>query len=119
MGGGPPPPELPYVLPLSTTLANLSLQNASGSQASIATVSVNSGSDEPRAIIHQTANVPRPTASPSALDLPNPITSNRGVSRPSAADALAYLEMVRTCFHQEPDVYDHFMDIMEDFKSKS
>lgn len=34
------------------------------------------------------------------------------------SDALSYLDAVRQQFHDRPDVYNHFLDIMKDFKSQ-
>jgi paired amphipathic helix protein Sin3a len=33
-------------------------------------------------------------------------------------DALSYLDAVKVQFHDKPDVYNHFLDIMKDFKSQ-
>lgn len=32
-------------------------------------------------------------------------------------DALSYLDQVKVKFQNQPDVYNHFLDIMKDFKS--
>lgn len=32
-------------------------------------------------------------------------------------DALSYLDQVKVQFQSQPDVYNHFLDIMKDFKS--
>ena len=32
-------------------------------------------------------------------------------------DALSYLDQVKVQFQTQPDVYNHFLDIMKDFKS--
>ncbi len=34
-------------------------------------------------------------------------------------DALSYLDQVKVQFHEQPDVYNKFLDIMKDFKSQS
>jgi paired amphipathic helix protein Sin3a len=34
-------------------------------------------------------------------------------------DALTYLDQVKVQFHDQPDVYNRFLDIMKDFKSQS
>ncbi|KAI0066497.1 hypothetical protein BV25DRAFT_1868189 [Artomyces pyxidatus] len=40
-------------------------------------------------------------------------------SRPlNVTDALSYLDAVKVQFHDRPDVYNHFLDIMKDFKSQ-
>lgn len=33
-------------------------------------------------------------------------------------DALSYLDQVKVKFQSQPDVYNHFLDIMKDFKSQ-
>jgi paired amphipathic helix protein Sin3a len=33
-------------------------------------------------------------------------------------DALSYLDQVKVQFQNQPDVYNHFLDIMKDFKSQ-
>jgi hypothetical protein len=33
-------------------------------------------------------------------------------------DALSYLDAVKVQFYDKPDVYNHFLDIMKDFKSQ-
>jgi paired amphipathic helix protein Sin3a len=34
-------------------------------------------------------------------------------------DALSYLDQVKVQFHEQPDVYNRFLDIMKDFKSQT
>ncbi len=34
-------------------------------------------------------------------------------------DALSYLDQVKVQFHEQPDVYNKFLDIMKDFKSQT
>lgn len=36
----------------------------------------------------------------------------------NVADALTYLDSVKVQFQDRPDVYNHFLDIMKDFKSQ-
>jgi paired amphipathic helix protein Sin3a len=36
----------------------------------------------------------------------------------NVADALTYLDQVKQQFNDQPDVYNHFLDIMKDFKSQ-
>jgi paired amphipathic helix protein Sin3a len=36
-----------------------------------------------------------------------------------AQDALSYLDQVKVQFHEQPDVYNRFLDIMKDFKSQT
>lgn len=41
------------------------------------------------------------------------------VDRPlNVTDALSYLDAVKIQFQDKPDVYNHFLDIMKDFKSQ-
>jgi hypothetical protein len=45
--------------------------------------------------------------------------NNNGNNRPlNVTDALSYLDAVKVQFHDKPDVYNHFLDIMKDFKSQ-
>jgi histone deacetylase complex regulatory component SIN3 len=37
----------------------------------------------------------------------------------NVSDALGYLDAVKVQFQDKPDVYNHFLDIMKDFKSQS
>ena len=42
------------------------------------------------------------------------------VQRPlNVSDALGYLDAVKIQFQDKPDVYNHFLDIMKDFKSQA
>ena len=36
-----------------------------------------------------------------------------------AKDALTYLDQVKVQFHDQPEVYNRFLDIMKDFKSQA
>ena len=36
----------------------------------------------------------------------------------NVSDALGYLDAVKLQFQDQPDVYNHFLDIMKDFKSQ-
>ncbi|KAI0308365.1 hypothetical protein B0F90DRAFT_164359 [Multifurca ochricompacta] len=51
----------------------------------------------------------------------NTTAANNGnnINRPlNVTDALSYLDAVKVQFHDKPDVYNHFLDIMKDFKSQ-
>ncbi|KAH8992416.1 hypothetical protein EDB92DRAFT_1857823 [Lactarius akahatsu] len=49
----------------------------------------------------------------------NAANSNNGNNRPlNVTDALSYLDAVKVQFYDKPDVYNHFLDIMKDFKSQ-
>lgn len=37
----------------------------------------------------------------------------------TSQDALTYLDQVKVQFHDQPDVYNRFLDIMKDFKSQA
>ncbi|KAL2271241.1 hypothetical protein VTJ83DRAFT_612 [Remersonia thermophila] len=39
--------------------------------------------------------------------------------QPILNDALSYLDQVKVQFHEQPDVYNRFLDIMKDFKSQA
>ncbi|KAG8778936.1 Transcriptional regulatory protein sin3 [Ceratobasidium sp. 428] len=55
-----------------------------------------------------------PPLSPVLAEIPTP--SSPG-SRPlNVKDALSFLEMLKVKFQDKPDVYNHFLDIMKDFK---
>lgn len=60
-----------------------------------------------------------PPRTPMADETPAPSPSSPG-SRPlNVKDALSYLEMVKVKFQDKPEVYNHFLDIMKDFKSQA
>jgi len=49
----------------------------------------------------------------------NVTNNNNGNNRPlNVTDALSYLDAVKVQFYDKPDVYNHFLDIMKDFKSQ-
>ena len=49
-------------------------------------------------------------------DLPQPRPADG--KQLDVSDALSYLDAVRQQFHDRPEVYNHFLDIMKDFKSQ-
>ena len=58
-----------------------------------------------------------------AAPQPVPENLNSAADRPSDrqpnhTDALSYLDAIKIRFHDRPDVYNVFLDIMEDFKSQ-
>ncbi|KAG8727306.1 Transcriptional regulatory protein sin3, partial [Ceratobasidium sp. 423] len=57
-----------------------------------------------------------PPRSPLPPDAPAP--SSAEAHPLNVKDALLYLEMVKAKFQDKPDVYNHFLDIMKDFKSQ-
>jgi paired amphipathic helix protein Sin3a len=56
----------------------------------------------------------------STVPASNSVQSNGNANnRPlNVTDALSYLDAVKVQFHDKPDVYNHFLDIMKDFKSQ-
>ena len=56
-----------------------------------------------------------PTAPASNSAQGNGSNNNRPLN---VTDALSYLDAVKVQFHDKPDVYNHFLDIMKDFKSQ-
>ncbi|THV08566.1 hypothetical protein K435DRAFT_708465 [Dendrothele bispora CBS 962.96] len=61
---------------------------------------------------------PQVTSS-SAKPLMNGESSTQPLDRPlNVTDALSYLDAVKNQFHDQPDVYNHFLDIMKQFKSQ-
>jgi histone deacetylase complex regulatory component SIN3 len=47
------------------------------------------------------------------------VQSSASLDRPlNVTDALSYLDAVKVRFQDQPDVYNHFLDIMKDFKSQ-
>ena len=68
---------------------------------------------------------PAPTENGSGNGIPAAPASNAAQgngsnnNRPlNVTDALSYLDAVKVQFHDKPDVYNHFLDIMKDFKSQ-
>ncbi|KAJ4161060.1 Transcriptional regulatory protein sin3 [Fusarium oxysporum] len=57
-----------------------------------------------------------PAAASAAHQLPGGITQGQ---QPILNDALTYLDQVKVQFHDQPDVYNRFLDIMKDFKSQA
>lgn len=45
--------------------------------------------------------------------------NENGARQLNVSDALGYLDAVKLQFQDKPDVYNHFLDIMKDFKSQS
>jgi hypothetical protein len=73
-------------------------------------VSQASGDAAAEQVQNITANQPQittPISTPSIQERPLNVT-----------DALSYLDAVKMQFQEQPDVYNHFLDIMKDFKSQ-
>ena len=72
--------------------------------------------------IPMTVDEPAPAAGPSQLSgRPSPIDPQgyNSIDRPlNVTDALSYLDAVKVQFHDQPDVYNHFLDIMKEFKNE-
>ena len=64
------------------------------------------------------SNAPATTASAQPSTTPNQ-TSNNQFYRLKVEDALSYLDQVKFQFERQPEVYNHFLDIMKEFKSQS
>ncbi|CAK7228968.1 Transcriptional regulatory protein sin3 [Sporothrix bragantina] len=61
---------------------------------------------------------PPPQAQQSSQQGPSGPGVNQG-QQPILNDALSYLDQVKVQFHEQPDVYNRFLDIMKDFKSQT
>ncbi|KAL4073700.1 hypothetical protein J3A83DRAFT_4090896 [Scleroderma citrinum] len=60
-----------------------------------------------------------PISAPNQRLPPVSYIEAQAVDRPlNVADALSYLDAVKIQFHDQPEVYNHFLDIMKDFKSQ-
>ncbi|KAF8753715.1 Histone deacetylase (HDAC) interacting [Rhizoctonia solani] len=64
---------------------------------------------------------PPPSHSPSWSTLPRdvPAPPSSEARALNAKDPLSYLEMIKFKFQDKPDVYQHFLDVMMDFKSQA
>ena len=71
-----------------------------------------------------TAPVPQPLPTiekQTNVDAPQPAPDNQNGAADrqlNVTDALSYLDAVKIQFHDRPDVYNVFLDIMKDFKSQ-
>ena len=59
--------------------------------------------------------LPQHSSRPSPVDPQSYTHSNRPLN---VTDALSYLDAVKAQFHDQPDVYNHFLDIMKEFKNE-
>ncbi|KAL8842559.1 MAG: hypothetical protein Q9170_000513 [Blastenia crenularia] len=55
----------------------------------------------------------------NSQQLPNGMAALSQGQQPILNDALSYLDQVKIKFVEHPDVYNHFLDIMKDFKSQA
>lgn len=63
--------------------------------------------------------LPSPTPQPQPdLECPGHM-AEPDANRDTLQDALTYLDQVKVQFHDQPDVYNRFLDIMKDFKSQA
>jgi histone deacetylase complex regulatory component SIN3 len=67
--------------------------------------------------VSRTPKPPSPTLPPG--DSLSMMQRSPEIGRPlNVTDALSYLDAVKSQFQDKPDVYNHFLDIMKDFKSQ-
>ncbi|CAA20757.2 Clr6 I prime and Rpd3L histone deacetylase complex subunit Pst1 [Schizosaccharomyces pombe] len=113
--GGPPsqlpPPPQPQSHP------NVTVISASPARAI---------EQQPTILSSTDSNIPRPGTVKSSA---SPFVPNQNPSAPppppqeyrqlNVTDALSYLDLVKLQFHQEPEIYNEFLDIMKEFKSQA
>ena len=75
------------------------------------------GTQTPMAIEDPEAadNLPQHQTRPPSVDPQNYMHPNRPLN---VTDALSYLDAVKAQFHDQPDVYNLFLDIMKEFKNE-
>lgn len=61
---------------------------------------------------------PRPSF-PTAMSSSSPAPDGSNNRQLNVTDALSYLDAVKVQFTDQPDVYNHFLDIMKEFKSQA
>jgi len=65
------------------------------------------------------SGTPRPRTAGEADNTSHGSGTQKSPDRPlNVTDALSYLDAVKVQFQDKPDVYNHFLDIMKDFKSE-
>ena len=64
------------------------------------------------------ANIPDVLMDGPPLAHPQPTVASVTDRPLNVKDALSYLDAVKTQFHDKPDVYNLFLDIMKDFKGQ-
>ena len=75
----------------------------------------------PRAVTAVSDEVPLPTTTSQRSRRASPMDpqSYSSPDRPlNVKDALSYLDAVKVKFQEQPDVYNHFLDIMKEFKNE-
>ena len=87
--------------------------------------SLTGASSRPRSRPTSTKPEPAPVENGNGNGTPTVPASNSAQGNGNAnnrplnvTDALSYLDAVKVQFHDKPDVYNHFLDIMKDFKSQ-
>ncbi|KAF8156921.1 hypothetical protein B0H34DRAFT_711197 [Crassisporium funariophilum] len=76
---------------------------------------------EPGSLLLQPPAEDAPVAASTRSRRPSPMDpqSYSSLDRPlNVTDALSYLDAVKVQFHEQPDVYNHFLDIMKEFKNE-
>jgi paired amphipathic helix protein Sin3a len=69
----------------------------------------------PRLVVPSAPHTPYPQpATTPTTEQQQQSTSDRTLN---VTDALSYLDAVKVRFSEQPDVYNHFLDIMKDFKT--
>lgn len=72
-------------------------------------------SQNPRLAVPSAPHTPYPQPAPTpAAEQQQQSASDRTLN---VTDALSYLDAVKVRFSEQPDVYNHFLDIMKDFKT--
>ena len=75
----------------------------------------------PRAVTAVSDEIPLPPTTSQRSRRPSPMDpqSYSTLDRPlNVKDALSYLDAVKVKFQEQPDVYNHFLDIMKEFKNE-
>lgn len=99
-------------LPTSQTPRDISLEPLSSTAQLL--ISSNMGFRTPK------SGTPRPRTAGESDGTSHGSAAQRSPDRPlNVTDALSYLDAVKVQFQDKPDVYNHFLDIMKDFKSEA
>lgn len=77
-------------------------------------------SEPPTAVVLSPNQLPEQLQSSQRSRRGSPMDQNYGpLERPlNVMDALSYLDAVKNQFNDQPDVYNHFLDIMKEFKNE-
>ena len=74
---------------------------------------------DPIAVVSDENILPPTTSQRSRRPSPMDPQSYASLDRPlNVKDALSYLDAVKVKFQEQPDVYNHFLDIMKEFKNE-